>query len=81
MQHVSPADGCGHMFVSDGSKGNRCIQMFSVQDGQYLGCLIKEGEEGLGYPSRISWHSAFRALAVAHYEGKTWFLSGIDMEY
>ena len=44
-------NGCGHLFISDGQNGNRCIQMFSVSDGQYIGCLIKEGEQGLGPPS------------------------------
>ena len=37
-------DGRGHLFVTDGFSGNRCIQMFSISDGQYLGCLIKGGE-------------------------------------
>ena len=74
-------DGCGHLFVSDGYDGNRCIQMFSVADGQYMGCLIKEGEQGLGSPDNICWHSASHSLAVAHWESAGWSLSMIDMEY
>ena len=76
-------DGCGHLFVSDGWNGNRCIQMFSVSDGQYLGCLIKEGEQSLGRPNRISWHSASHSLAVAHLQkpGDFWNLSMINIEY
>ena len=35
-------DGRGHLFVSDHWDGNDCIQMFSVSDGQYLGCLKKD---------------------------------------
>ena len=40
----------GHLFVCDFDKGNRCVQMFSLPDGEYLGCLIREGEQGLGTP-------------------------------
>ena len=75
------SDGRGHLFVCDGSTGNRCIQMFSVSDGQYLGCLIKYGEQGLGFPYRICWHSASHSLVVAHSMGGSWDLSGINMEY
>ena len=75
-------DGCGHLFVSDyGWDGNNCIHMFSVSDGQYLGCLIKEGEQGVGYPRKISWHSASHSLAVAHGVGYSWSLSMINMKY
>ena len=73
-------DGLGYLFVSDGKFGNKCIQIFSVSDGQYLGCLIKEGEQGLGYPSRICWHSASHSLFVAHSAGPYWHLSMISME-
>ena len=74
-------DGHGHLFVSDGWNGNRCTQMFSVADGQYLGCLIKEGEQGLGYPNGICWHSASHSLIVAHRKSAAWFLRMIDVEY
>ena len=40
-------DGHGHLFVSD--QDNKCIHLLSVLDGEYLGCLIKEGEQGLGF--------------------------------
>ena len=72
-------DGHGHLFVSD--YDNRCIQMFSVSDGQYLGCLIKEGAQGLGLPYGICWNSASHSLAVAHLKSGIWSLSMIDMEY
>ena len=74
-------DGCGHLFVSDGYDGNSCIQIFSVSDGRYRGCLIRKGEQGLGYPSRIRWYSASQSLAVAHYVGGFWSLSIINIEY
>ena len=71
----------GHLFVSDGWDGNNCIHLFSVSDGQYLGCLIKEGEQGLGLPHRICWHSASHSLAVAHWKSGPGSLSMIDVEY
>ena len=74
-------DGYGHLFVSDGILGNSCIHMFSVSDGQYLGCLIKEGEQGLGYPNMICWHLASHSLVVAHWKSGHGSLSMIDVEY
>ena len=71
----------GHLFVSDGYDGNRCIQMFSISDGWYLGCLIKRNEQGLGCPRRIFWHSASHSLVVAHSAGAYWYLSMINIEY
>ena len=51
-------DGRGHLFVTDFANphkdGNGCLQMFSVADGQYLGCLMKD-KEYLGNPLRIFW--------------------------
>ena len=78
--HIT-TDGRGHLFVSDGVNGNRCIQMFSVSDGQYMGCLIKEGEQGLGHPNTICWHSASHSLAVVLLMDCFWSLSVINMEY
>ena len=74
-------DGRGHLFISDGQQANKCIQMFSVSDGQYLGCLIKKGEQGLGCPNGICWHSASHSLVVAHGVGGFWSLSMINIEY
>ena len=42
-------DGRGYLFVGDTK--NKCIQMFSVSDGQYLGSIMK----GLGGPTRMQW--------------------------
>ena len=78
--HIT-TDGRGHLFVSDGVNGNRCIQMFSVSDGQYMGCLTKEGEQGLGHPNTICWHSASHSLAVVLLMDCFWSLSVINMEY
>ena len=72
-----------YLFVSDGSNGNTgnsCIQMFSILDGQYLGCLIKEGEQGLGNPGTIAWHSASHSLAVAHIADLYWSLRMISIK-
>ena len=74
-------DGCGHLFVCDNTFGNNCIQMFSVSNGQYLGRLIKKGEQGLGYPLRICWHSADHSLVVVHTMSLSYYLSVINMEY
>ena len=36
------SDGHGRLFVCD--IDNECIHMLSVSDGQYMGCLIKQGD-------------------------------------
>ena len=55
------ADRKGRLFVTDLS--NKCIQMFSVSDGQYLGCFIKEGEQSLGVLGKyVSVHQRHNLL-------------------
>ena len=72
-------DGHGHLFVCDFN--NYAIQMFSVSDGQYLGCLIKEGEQSLGKPARISCCKMTSSLVVAHLVDRKWAISGIRLQY
>ena len=45
-------DGRGHLFV--GNYENNCILMFSVSDGQHLGCLLKDVET-FKNPNKIYW--------------------------
>ena len=73
------ADGRGHLFVCDFN--NYAIQMFSVSDGQYLGCLIKEGEQSLGKPARISSCKMTSSLVVAHLVDRKWTISVIHLHY
>ena len=66
-KHMSPigitTDGHGHLFVADSHYGNRCIQMFSASDGQYLGRLIKD-EELFGIPGKMYWCDKTSSLVV-----------------
>ena len=59
-------DDQGHLFVCD--ENNKCVQMFNVADGRYLGTVIKEGEQGLGQPCVITWCSRMSSLVVIHFE-------------
>ena len=61
-------DGSGRLFVADYT--NSCIQMFSASDGQYLGSLLKQGDQGLGYPCTLRWSEATLSLVVGHHDGK-----------
>ena len=70
-----------HLFVCDFDKGNRCIQMFSLPDGDYLGCLIREGEQGLGTPAFLCWWKAMSSLAVLHVKNRQWQISVISVKY
>ena len=73
------SDGCGHLFVCDFN--NYTIQMFSVSDGQYLGCLIKEGDQNLGKPARIAYCKMTSSLVVAHLVDRKWIISVIHLQY
>ena len=68
-------DGRGHLFVGD--MNNKCIQMFSVSDGQYLGCLIRD----LGDPARIRWWEEKSSLFVMCYLQNKWHLKVINVQY
>ena len=71
MEHrMSPwgvtTDGNGHLFICD--MRNECIQVFSVSDGKYEGCLLKKGQKGMGVPRCIRWFHENTSLVVAHKE-------------
>ena len=68
-------DGNGRFFVADAT--NKCIQMFSASDGQYLGCFMKPGDQGLGILYRLRWCEATSSLVVAYHDDKKWFISDI----
>ena len=73
------ADGRGHLFVCDFN--NNAIQMFSVSDGQYLGCLVREREKNLGKPAKISYCEMKSSLVVAHLVDRKWVISVIRLQY
>ena len=66
-------DGNGRLYVADVT--NEGIQMFSASDGQYLGCLLKQGDQGLGNPRRLRWSEATSSLVVGHHDNTTWSIS------
>ena len=57
-------DGRGHLFVCD--TANQCIQMFSL-NGDYLGVLLRSGEQDLGTPFRIRWCRRTSSVVVLHH--------------
>ena len=72
------SDGHGRLFVFDGDNG--CIHMLSVSDGQYMGCLIKQGDQGLGAPFFGVWSEEMSSLIVAHRKGNKRFISVIKVQ-
>ena len=71
------ADRKGHLFVSD---DNKCIQLFSVSDGQYLGCFIKEGEQGLGVLGKICFSASTSQLVVSHRKDEKIHIAVLNVE-
>ena len=63
MWHVKKR---GQLLVCDSTKGNNCIQMFRMVDGNYLGCLIENGQEGLRDINHALWCEETKSLAVVH---------------
>ena len=59
------ADEQGHLYVCDAD--NKCVQMFSL-NGDYLGSVLRYGEQNLGIPNRICWCHKMSSLVVAHQE-------------
>ena len=72
------ADGNGRLFVND--ENNKCIEMFSASDGQYLGCLIKEGEQGLGDLWGMCCAEATSQLVVSHRKYSSAFIAILNVE-
>ena len=73
------ASGRGHLFVCDFN--NNAIQMFSVSDGQYLRCLVREGEKNLGEPARITYSETKSSLFAAHLVDRKWVITVIHLQY
>ena len=69
------ADGNGRIFVVDDT--NKCIQMFSASDGQYLGCFMNKGDQGLRDVIRLRWCVSTSSLVAAHKNGTKYFISDI----
>ena len=71
-------DGYNHLFVAD--YRNQCIQMFSVSDGQYLRCLVKD-TKSLDGLRRIRWYEPTSSLVCTSRSNEKWYLIDIHVEY
>ena len=60
-------DGRGHLFVCD--TANQCIQLFSL-NGDYLGVLLRSGEQYLGTPFGIRWCCMTGSAIVLHHRNQ-----------
>ena len=69
----------GRLFVCDSYYDNEAIQMFSLSDGRYQGCLIRKGEKGLKEVQRIVWCGTLGCLVVIHGSGDEGCISTIEM--
>ena len=67
-------NGLGHLFVCDFK--NKCIQMFRVRDGTYMGALMRKE---LGIPWWITWCDANSSLVVNYTKGDQDFISVINI--
>ena len=64
-QGVAADEESFYLYVCD--VNNRCVQMFSMTDGRYMGTLLPDdGEPLLGDMTCISWCKDTQSIAVAH---------------
>ena len=73
-------DGQGHLFVGDYVNGNKSIQMFSVLDGHYLGCLMKD-VNAHGTPARLRWCDRKSSLVTTFFCKGEWHLKVITVQF
>ena len=69
------ADWRGHLFVID--EVNKCIQMFSMSDGQHLGHFGREEEQSIG---RIDWRDSTSSLLVVYKKDNEYCISDICLQ-
>ena len=74
------SDSHGHIFVCGETQANNYIHMFSASDGKHQGCLIGEGEQGLGVPLWVVWSEPTSSLIVTHGKGDKRFFSVIYIQ-
>ena len=78
-------DGHGHLFITDLS--NQCIQMFSVSEIRYLGCLMKNAEifKEHGHSTltqvNIRWCKKASSLICVCQVGRKWSIHVIQVQY
>ena len=70
-------DRLGHLFVADFRNNCNCIHKFSLT-GEYLGVLVKEGEQGLGEPRCVRWNDATSSLVIAHKKDGGYYISVVS---
>ena len=64
-QGVAADEESFYLYVCD--VNNRCLQMFSMTDGRYMGALLSDdGKPLLGHMTCISWCKDTQSIAVAH---------------
>ena len=68
-------DGKGRFFVCDTS--NQCVHVFSDNDGEHLGILLKKEGGVIGVPHRIGWNHKSGLLVVTHKQDDSRFMVSI----
>ena len=71
----------GHRYLLVCSSRFNSIEMFYASDGQYLGRLIKAGDQDLGRPWRVEWCETSSSLVVAGDSDFNWIVSVIKLEF
>ena len=73
-------DGQSHLFIIVGSRGDSCIQLYRVSDGENLGCILRAGEKGFEDICGICWIHETASLVVAHRKDDQCLFSIVRLE-
>ena len=65
----------GHVFVCD--TNNKCVHVFSDDNGEHLGILLKKEDRDIGVPHKIGWNHKSGLLVVTHKEDDSRFMVSI----
>ena len=67
------SDGHSHLFVAD--ELNKCVQIFSISSGQYLGHVLASESNNLVAKWRVRWSNAVSSLIVAKMKNSYYHLN------
>ena len=68
-------DAQGHLFVCDTK--NECVHVFSENNAQHLGILLKKKDGDIGVPHKVGWNHKSGLLVVTHKQDDSRFIVSI----
>ena len=74
------SDGHGHLFVLVGYRGESCIEMLRVSDGQYLGCVLQAKDLEFEDIYSVCWVHDTSSFVILHRKDDKCLVSTVRLE-